>query len=177
MAGNATLFFLHGKESGPAGLKINAMTPIAERYGYRVVAPDFSGVDDPLRRCHMVLEHPLIDTASILVGSSMGGYVAAHVSRQLSLAGVLLLAPAFGLDDYPCLEPQIVADYRMVIHGWKDQVVAPVPVIDVCQRQQIPLHILNAGHSLVDQLSEVLCLFEIFLVRCGGGTTRQQSGS
>lgn len=177
MADKATLFFLHGKESGPAGLKIRAMTPIAERYGYRVVAPDFSGVEDPLQRCQMVLEHPLINEASILVGSSMGGYVAAYVSRRLSLAGVLLLAPAFGLGEYPGPEPQIVADYRMVIHGWNDQVVAPVPVIEVCQRQQVPLHVLTASHSLVDQLSEVLCLFEFFLVRCGGSTSLQQSGS
>ena len=40
----AVVFFLHGLESGPDGLKIMAMREVAHRQGWRSEAPDFRGM-------------------------------------------------------------------------------------------------------------------------------------
>mgnify|MGYP000583791061 CR=1 FL=1 len=41
---NLTVFFAHGRESGPWGIKIRAMAKVAETLGCRVVSRDDSDV-------------------------------------------------------------------------------------------------------------------------------------
>ena len=89
--------FSHGKESGPWGTKIAAMADLARDRGLAVESIDYRGMDDPLARVEKLVGHcaPL-DRPLVLVGSSMGGHVAAAASARLpGVEGLFLLAPAF----------------------------------------------------------------------------------
>jgi hypothetical protein len=45
-----TIFFAHGKESGPWGTKFQALAEVAKGKGYRVENPDYSDLMDPDKR-------------------------------------------------------------------------------------------------------------------------------
>lgn len=142
--------FAHGKESGPRGIKIEALTEIARQAGWKTAAPDFSGIDDPRQRVELLLQVAPAADQLVLVGSSMGGYVVTAASRVLRPAGLFLLAPAFGMPGYPAEEanPEPVAERCLVIHGWRDQVVRPPQVIAWAQRFRSELLLLDADHPL-----------------------------
>ena len=69
----ALVIFAHGKESGPWGSKIRFLASIAERFGARVISPDYSDLSDPDVRVRRLLDMPLNTSESsplVLVGSS-----------------------------------------------------------------------------------------------------------
>jgi len=149
----ATLVFCHGKESGPEGTKILHLRPLAEERGWKVLAPDFRDLPDAEARvarllsCCSDIVPPLL-----LVGSSMGGYVAITASEQLMPAGLLLFAPAVGHDDYPEANPKPVADAVEVVHGWRDEVIPPADVYRWAECHGVPLHLVEDGHPLAGSL-------------------------
>src|SRR5258708_36822475 len=93
---SGTVVFSHGKESGPWGSKIKAMAAVVPSHGWAVESVDYRGLDDPGDRVRKLLgvgkelKEPLV-----LVGSSMGGHVAAAAAGGLGGHGLVLLAPAF----------------------------------------------------------------------------------
>lgn len=170
---SATVFFSHGKESGPWGLKIRRLAKVAERFGCRVVSLDDQGVDDPqLRVRHLCEAAGGSDDTLILVGSSMGGYVAAVASTTLAPRGLFLMAPAVGLPGYDEPEPQPVADEMQIVHGWDDDIVPFEPVLRFAQAQACPFHLLPDGHNLQVRIDQVEELFAAFLSRCLANTTQ-----
>lgn len=148
-----TVLFAHGKESGPQGTKITALSRVALNHGWKPMAPDFMGMDDPqarvdkLQRIAAELAGPLV-----LVGSSMGGYVMADASSRVQPAAMLLLAPAVGVPFYPHPDPLPVAGNLLAVHGWQDEVIPPELVIDWCRRHRVPLQMVNDRHALQDSL-------------------------
>ena len=80
--------FSHGKESGPWGTKILALADIARASGWRVESVDYRGlesVDDRLER--LLACCALLPVAPVLVGSSLGGWLAAAAARAGDRAG------------------------------------------------------------------------------------------
>ena len=74
--------FSHGKESGPWGSKIAAMSEIARGEGFHVESVDYQGIDDPHARVTRLLAFCKdLRGSLVLVGSSMGGYVTAAARR------------------------------------------------------------------------------------------------
>lgn len=163
----ATVYFLHGKQSGPWGTKIRVLAKVAEGFGCRVVSLDMQDEPNPDQRVRRLVEQtgeakgPLI-----LVGSSMGGYVAAVASTVLQPRGLFLMAPAVGLPGYAVADPQTAADVIMVVHGWADDIVPLPQVFDFARRQQCPFCLLPDDHSLQKQLPALECLFGDFMRRC-----------
>lgn len=49
------VLFAHGKVSGPWGSKIKHLATIAERYGCKVLSPDYSNLLDPDARVQLLL--------------------------------------------------------------------------------------------------------------------------
>ena len=93
---NFTVIFAHGRESGPWGTKIRALAKVAEKFGCRVISRDDSDNRDPeLRVARLVDEVKSIDGPVVLVGSSMGGYVATVASQVVRPVGLFLMAPCF----------------------------------------------------------------------------------
>ncbi len=90
------VYFAHGKESGPWGIKIIALAKIARKKRFAVESPDYSFTMDPEERVKKLFSlNPRAQRDLVLVGSSMGGYISTVASKKLKPSGLFLLAPAF----------------------------------------------------------------------------------
>ncbi len=148
-------FFLHGLESGPDGLKIQAMRAVAERLGWRTEAPDFRGMRDPVSRVRHLLSLLPASEPVVLVGSSLGGYVAAYAAQELAstsmpIHGLFLLCPAFDLPGYPLTRPEqpLRGDAVRIIHGRHDSVVPLAHSERAATVWQCPLLVTEDEHPL-----------------------------
>ena len=88
-----TVCFSHGQESGPWGTKIRALADVARDAGHAVESLDYQSMADPQDRARKLMawcrEQP---APAILVGSSMGGYVALAAASAVGAVGLFLLA-------------------------------------------------------------------------------------
>lgn len=166
---NVTVYFAHGRESGPWGTKIRAMAKVAEALGCRVVSRDDSDSRDPDLRVSR-LEEDARDSVGqvVLVGSSMGGYVVTAASRAIRPVGLFLMAPALGMPGYGNPMPEPHARELTVVHGWDDDIVPFEKVMEFARTHQATLHIVPAGHALVEQLDWLTRCFSDFLRVCLG---------
>jgi len=159
-----TIWFAHGKESGPRGRKIEALSKVASSLGWAVESPDYQGMDNPDARVAQLLELYQANSGKlVLVGSSMGSYVSMVASQQLAPEGLFLMAPAIGMPGYAQPEPEISAAQCVIIHGWHDDIVPPQNVIDYAGKRHIPLHLLDDDHPLSRSLEQLSSLFHDFL--------------
>ncbi len=158
--------FVHGKESGPNGRKIAALAQVARQHGWDVASLDYSHTTDPalrleqLRKACRELDQPLL-----LVGSSMGGWVAAEASVWLDAHGVFLLAPALYMPDYPVPAPAILATHAEIVHGWDDAVIPCENAIRFARLRGCTLHLVPGDHRLEAQIPLLRALFGSFLRR------------
>lgn len=163
--------FNHGKESGPWGTKINRLAEVAKACGFAVISPDYSHTHDPQSRVDY-----LISTVApqaellVLVGSSMGGYVAAQACSALKPAALFLMAPALYFEGWAQEPEGIPADVE-VVHGWGDDVVPLASAQRFAARHRAALHVLDADHGLTAALPTLAALFEQQLQRVIAGST------
>ncbi len=158
--------FSHGKESGPWGTKISAMAETARRRGCRIESLDYRGMEDPGTRVRLLTEFCReLGAPPVLVGSSMGGHVAASASAQVAVAGLFLIAPAFYMPGYEALTPVPSSPLISVVHGWDDEVVPAENSIRWSREHGAELHLIPGDHRLTAELERILELFEIFLRR------------
>jgi pimeloyl-ACP methyl ester carboxylesterase len=163
-----TVVFSHGKESGPWGSKITAMAAVVRDLNVAVESVDYRGLDDPADRVRKLLGlgkefvGPLV-----LVGSSMGGHVAAAAASRLDASGLFLLAPAFYMAGYEQYTPQDVACPAAIVHGWHDDIVPADNSIRWAREHQAALHLLNSDHRLEDQIDAICVLLRAFLIALG----------
>ena len=161
---SGTVVFSHGRESGPWGSKITAMAAVVRTDGWAAESVDYRGLDDPSERVRKLLvagkefQNPLV-----LVGSSMGGHVAASAASQLGARGLFLLAPAFYMAGYEEYTPQDVACPTAIVHGWHDDIVPVENSIRWAREHQAALHLLNSDHRLEDQIEAICLLLRAFL--------------
>lgn len=158
------IYFNHGKESGPWGTKITALAAIARQKGFCVESPDYSKQPDPDARVEQLLNLRLpASDLRVLVGSSMGGYVATVASQIINPVGLFLMAPAFYLPGYKDQSPAPYARKTVIIHGLKDDVVPVENSIRFAREHGTELHLIDGDHSLNDQLPKIEILFDLFL--------------
>ena len=167
--------FSHGKESGPWGSKISALAEVARAAGAQVLSVDYrtdaAGVaqdhhqaGEAERRVKQLLATPLpVHDQLVLVGSSMGGYVATAATAKLATAGLFWLAPAFYLPGYADQSPCSAARCTSVVHGWADDVVPPDNSLRFARSQQCDLHLLPGDHRLDSSMPAIVPLFQAFL--------------
>jgi predicted esterase len=157
--------FSHGLEGDPRGPKILALSAVAQRRGWRVESVDYRGMD-PMSRIDKLLEvcrslpQPLV-----LVGSSLGGHVAATVSAQVRTQAMFLLAPAFFMPGYEQYTPRPAECHIEIVHGWNDDVVPPANSIRFAQLHRSTLHLIDSDHRLTASIDEICSLFDLFLQR------------
>ncbi|MDN5869498.1 MAG: alpha/beta hydrolase [Nitrococcus sp.] len=158
-----TVYFAHGKESGPWGYKITTLAEVARRRGFPVESPDFRFTYDPNERVrHLLSLEPPRGRALVLVGSSMGGYVATAASYTLNPAGLFLIAPALLMPGYQ-LDTPPRADLVEVIHGWADEIIPVEHSWRYTQMHRCRLHVLDGDHTLNAWLPLIERLFDAFL--------------
>jgi pimeloyl-ACP methyl ester carboxylesterase len=165
MANPPYVCFSHGKDSGPWGAKIAAMADLARDRGLEVESIDYRGMDDPAARVAKLVAHcaPL-GRPLVLVGSSMGGHVAAAASVELpEVRGLFLIAPAFFIPGYEALTPEPRAGRITIVHGWRDDVVPAANSIRFAAQHRAGLHLIEGDHRLTEHIFEINRFFDWFL--------------
>ncbi len=165
-----TVVFSHGKESGPWGTKINAMAAVARRKDMAVESIDYRHINDPGERVKTLVTHfREFDNTLVLVGSSMGGHVAASAAHALQPAGLFLIAPAFYMPGYEDLTPEPIDRPTVIVHGWHDDVVPVDNSIRYARNSNVVLYLLDGDHRLTARIAHISRLFEIFLDQIAQG--------
>lgn len=165
-----TVCFSHGKESGPWGTKISAMAQVALEMGFAVESLDYRGMDDPLDRVgRLVTFCRDLAAPPVLVGSSMGGHVAASASGQVTAIALFLIAPAFYMPGYEALTPTPGCRSISIVHGWDDEVVPVENSIRWGRENGAELHVVPGDHRLTTELDRVIELFRLRLERVRTG--------
>lgn len=136
----------HGFESGPDATKVAALADAAERLGWTAERPDYTDLDarreisplgDVAARIER-LQRLAMDAASrgplVLAGSSLGAWIAGHVSLQVPVAGLFLMAPPVRLN---AAHPLQAAEVPLsVVHGWDDELIPAADVVGwTCARR------------------------------------------
>ena len=126
---------------------------------------DYRGMDDPAQRVEKLLavgrefQGPMA-----LVGSSMGGHIAAAAASHLDTAALFLLAPAFYMPGFEKYTPQNVTVPTAIVHGWHDDVVPAGNSIRWAREHRATLHLLDSDHRLEDQIGVICGLLRNFLI-------------
>lgn len=116
--------YLHGFASGPDSTKARYFRDHFAAGGPELLVPDLAAGD--FERLTItgqlaVVEQAAAGDAAVLIGSSMGGYLAAlYAARHPEVARLVLMAPAFGFARrWPdSLGPEQLNDWRRT--GWLD---------------------------------------------------------
>lgn len=166
MSKRPIVLFSHGQESGPWGTKITVLAQDARDAGFEADSIDYRGMPDPADRAAKLVARMRDSSEEILlVGSSMGGYVAVAAAQQRPAAGLFLMAPALAVPGWPKLGESVSAP-AFIVHGWQDEIVPIAWSIDFARANNARLHLLRAGHSLTEALEEIRSLFRLFLSAC-----------
>ena len=160
------VIFSHGKESGPSGSKIKALSLIAEKHGFSVDSIDYSDISSPDHRVdHLLKIIKDINEDIVLVGSSMGGYVSLVTSETVKVKAMFLLAPALYMDDYEKKVYHSSCQYIEVVHGWSDDIIPVEHSIKFSKDANCTLHLISGDHRLNSSIKTVSKLFENFLIK------------
>ncbi len=159
-----TVVFSHGKESGPWGSKILGMAAVVRDLNLGVESVDYRGMDDPRLRVEKLLKSAReLPGPLVLVGSSMGGHVAASAAAPLGARALFLLAPAFYMPGFEQYTPQDVRVPTAIVHGWRDDIVPVENSIRWSREHGAALHVLDSDHRLEDQIGNICALLRDFL--------------
>ncbi len=166
------VWFAHGKESGPWGRKITALAAVARDRGHAVESPNYQFTHDRDERlAHLLWQQPPRGEELILVGSSMGAWVAAMAAKQLSPAGLFLMAPAFYMPGYDG-EPGTGQHRTWLIHGWRDELIPVDNSLRYAREHRAQLHVLDSDHGLGSVTHLIAILFGEFLDAVAAGMAK-----
>jgi pimeloyl-ACP methyl ester carboxylesterase len=164
MSDTGTVVFSHGKESGPWGKKITAMAALVRELGLAAESVDYRGMDDPAARVEkLTAVAEEVSGPIVLVGSSLGGHVAATAAKRVQPRGIFLMAPAFYMPGFEAYTPQEVRCPTAIVHGWHDAIVPVENSIRWAREHEAALHVLNSDHRLEDQIEAICTLLKAFL--------------
>ncbi|MDR1310681.1 MAG: alpha/beta hydrolase [Burkholderiaceae bacterium] len=159
--------FIHGKESGPWGTKIQYLAHIAQENGYDTESLHYTHLANPTERVALLCQSLSLRPATFLVGSSMGGWVALTASARIQVNGLFLLAPAVYVPDYPPHAVGCPGSAIHVVHGWHDSLIPCRSVIRFCEEHRCTLHLVDDEHRLKQRLEQVGDFFRSFLRTAG----------
>jgi alpha/beta superfamily hydrolase len=155
--------FSHGQESGPWGTKIRAMAEIVQLAGWSVESLDYQGMQDPLARVEKLVAYCQRQREpSVLVGSSMGGYVALAAAARTGAQGLFLLAPALYMPGYEEFMPDPPDCPTTIVHGWRDDIVPWQGSVRFGNETGARLIMVEGDHRLtanIAMINELLVLF------------------
>jgi alpha/beta superfamily hydrolase len=159
-----TVCFSHGQESGPWGTKIRAMADVAAAAGWAVESIDYQGMPDPLERVEKLTAWCKAQQGSpLLVGSSMGGFVANAAASRVAVRGLFLLAPAFYLPGYEEFMPPHPSCPAMIVHGWGDDIVPWQGSVRYGSETGARLMMVDGDHRLTSNIDMINRLLWDFL--------------
>jgi len=159
-----TVIFSHGQESGPWGTKIKAMVANVTALGCNADSIDYRGIADPIERVDkLIAKCGTINDRLVLVGSSMGGFVATMAAQTANAAGLFVLAPAYYIAGYDELTPDLPDLPICIVHGWRDTVVPVENSIRFAGQCNATLHLVDGDHRLTANLDAINDYLEQFI--------------
>jgi len=159
-----TVFFAHGRESGPWGAKILALAEAARERDFMVESPDYSDLMNPDERVErLVALCTGLGRPPVLVGSSMGAYVSIVASAAIRPVALFLMAPAVYIPGYREEEPVPFAGKTVIVHGWDDDIIPPSHVFRFARINRTQLHLVADGHRLENQIPFLVREFGMLL--------------
>jgi predicted esterase YcpF (UPF0227 family) len=161
---NKIIHFVHGKESGPWGSKINYLANIAKELGFEYESLDYSQISAKEERVNKLLNALPKDKKIILVGSSMGGWVSTRMAEIRDVEALFLMAPAIAVKDYSDLTPRVRNSNIFVVHGWHDDVIPVDCSIRFTNKMNASLLIVDDDHRLKEKLEIIGSNFRNFLL-------------
>lgn len=161
------IVFNHGKESGPNGSKIEALGTLAEEMGHTTASLDYTDLpEDPEARVERLVAYVREQNdAIVLVGSSMGSYVAAVASMKEAVQGLFLLAPAFYIEGFAVQDYSPRSKEMALVHGFSDEIIPFHHSVTFGERHGAEVHLLPGDHRLQEAMPRILALFGDFLSR------------
>ena len=159
------IHFVNGKESGPWGRKIAHLSAIAKTQGFDVQSLDYTGIANPMERAAKLVGGCLVRAPDILVGSSMGGWVAATATTSMPVRGLFLMAPAFYMPEYPEHTSGCEGSCIEIVHGWRDGVIPYQHSVRFGQEHGATLHLIDDDHRLAVRLDLLGEYFSAFIQR------------
>ena len=148
----------HGFESGPDATKVTALAEACERLGWTHERPDYTDLDarqeisdlgDVPTRVQRLLKRARGAAARgplVLAGSSLGAWISGHISLQVPVAGLFLMAPPVRMGEAPPLE---AADVPIsIVHGWDDELIDAANVIAWARPRRARLLLVDDAHRL-----------------------------
>jgi predicted alpha/beta-hydrolase family hydrolase len=100
----------------------------------------------------------------VLVGSSMGGFVAVTSASLLHARGLFLMAPALYMEGLPELRQGVIDCPTAIVHGWLDDVIPYEHSVRFAHTYRAALHLVEGDHRLHNQIRVIQYLFEYFLI-------------
>ncbi|MBN8715703.1 MAG: hypothetical protein J0H95_01800 [Xanthomonadales bacterium] len=152
----------HGFESGPDATKVTALAEAAGHLGWTHERPDYTDLDarrevtplgDVPARIARLLGLARAAAARgplVLAGSSLGAYISGHVSLQVPVAGLFLMAPPVVMEGAPPMPAAAVP--TSVLHGWHDELIPAAQVVDWARARDARLLLVNDSHRLSDHV-------------------------
>ncbi len=149
----------HGFESGPDATKVTALADVCERLGWTHERPDYTDLDarheiselgDVPTRAQRLLKRARGAAARgplVLAGSSLGAWISGHVSLQVPVAGLFLLAPPVRMGKAPPLEAAEGIPVS-IVHGWDDELIDPAHVVEWARPRRARLLLVDDAHRL-----------------------------
>jgi len=126
--------FLHGLGTGPASSKARALTEGLGPAGVTLVQPDLRrpAADRPALDAmfRAAEESVAAGPVDLLVGASLGGWMALHLASRVAVGGLLLLAPALSVHALDVERPWAAALWRVVglpVHDKADRRLRRMP--------------------------------------------------
>lgn len=165
------IIFSHGKESGPYGSKIKRLMEVAEECKIPSVSVDYRECANADERVALLKEtiakSGVSSTRTVLVGSSMGGYVSAVVATEMPFAGLFLMAPALWMpaEEYSVQNYQPLTTRIEIVHGLHDDIVPYENSIRFARENSFTttLHLVQDDHRLKQSHELLADLFKRFI--------------
>ena len=158
---NGHVIISHGLESSPEATKATALAKVAETLGWSQERPDYRTWDNDFSRSRLGdvegrLRHLLelargASTPLVLAGSSMGAFISARASLDVSVRGLFLMAPPVTLEGYEVrLEAANVPTH--IVHGWDDELIPALNVARWAQARRDHTVFVNDSHRLAEHV-------------------------
>lgn len=165
----------HGFESGPDATKVTALADVAERFGWTHERPDFTDLDAKrevsdlgdvaarVQRLLAIVRDAAAKGPVVLAGSSLGAWISGHVSLQVPVAGLFLMAPPIALNAAHPIDAAMVP--TSIIHGWDDDLIPAGDVINWAAMRRASLLLVDDGHRLSENVDTSAEAFAALLAK------------
>jgi len=171
------LYYIHGYESSPDGTKgtIFKEKLNSKSIRYRDCKPEDIVISDCLRR---IAEEIKDDREIVLIGSSLGGFLAAKTAlnnsnvKQIILLNPALIPPAIDLNTIKDIPMSILTDMKddrlfnekldasiFIFSGIEDEIVSPNWILEFARVQEATVKFLHDDHRFMrntDKLPDII---------------------